>query len=110
LFGPIVDRSCNRVFGGQFHEAQRDRELADQYHRPGPQISRSGRAETEVEQLKSAGKNRDVADAGGKAAELSDSAIERLPVAEMFHTVVGRSAAGLIIHSHTPSESVCSRA
>src|SRR6185437_10636034 len=85
---PVVDRSGDRVFRGQLHEAERDGELAEEHHRPGPEVRRPGGAEAEVEELKGAGEYRDVTDAGREAAERTNAAGERFLVAEVLHAAV----------------------
>ena len=90
--GPVVDRTRNGVARGQLREAERHHDLADEHQRPRPPIGGAAERETEVEQLERAGQDRDVADAGREAGELSDAAVERLAVAEIGEPVVLGSA------------------
>ena len=60
---PVVDRARHREVRRQLGEAERDHQLADEDHRPGPPVRRAAEGEAEVEELEDAGEDRDVADA-----------------------------------------------
>ena len=85
----------------ELHEAQRDGQLTDEHHRPGPEIGRPGGAEAEVEELEGAGQYRDVTDAGREAAERPDAAGQRLLISEVLHAAVG--CRGNLVLSHYPA-------
>src|SRR6185437_15814442 len=96
---PVVDRPRDQVFGRQLHEAERDRQLTEEHHRPRPEIGGPGGTEAEVEELKGTGEYGDITDAGREAAERPDAARERLLVAEVLHAAVGRPARLVLDHA-----------
>ena len=84
---PLVDRAGDRVAGGEFGEAERDHELADEHARPGPEEGRSAEPEAETEQLEDRGQDRDEREAGGEGRELAQRAVQLLVVAELGEVV-----------------------
>ena len=85
--GPLVDRAGERVARGEFGEAERDHQLADEHRRPGPEEGRAAEAEAEAEQLEDGRQDGHEREAGGERRVAADPARELLGVAESAQVV-----------------------
>ena len=79
---PLEDRTGHRVVAGHLGEVQRDDELAERDHRPGPDEHPAQGGQAQREQGEDAGRRRDVAERDRERAEQPERPLEFLLVAE----------------------------